>query len=1387
MGRKKPDFISLGNGEESRNILLKKLGTNITERFNILDIEGEGSSCVCYNAILLSENRVGRLKEFYPLGLVDGFTRHADNMLEYTASNFSEAEREKELFLKSHNKLKEIFMDKKEGSDISSFIPDFTVYESCDMNGNAPEHPTLYIWTENRKITLFSDFIKQIHRDYDNLPEHKLFTLLSTMITLTNRIGVLHEKGFLHLDIKPNNFGIPTFKENVLTDNIYLFDINTLHSVYEDMVTEDLGTIGYSAPEVRMQCNELINRRSDVYSIGCLLFAAITGEIEGYCDKAYDNIERLIKESELITATDSTNNIRLVELLCQLLKGLLIKQNDRRNYSCEDIVAALEQMRRLLLATEYNERINLKAVSEKLDKKPVKAEVLFLNHLYKHPLYEFSDNEAKEITVLVAGFGNHGQRFLDCCLQIGQMHNKKLNVTVATQNSESEKALYLKNRPALQEFFSVDDSFQESEKEKAYGNLYFKEVDFTTDFYKNDGIALDLAEKAPDYIFVSLGNDKVNYNAAKSFSTVAQCAKPEGYSVNYVLEKPIKNAENVGNAIILSKSVPRKELTELNRMGLNAHLVWIQDSNYSYKDVRKEFRKTYNYTSCIANVVSTKYKLKSIGIDCSDLNETADIFCEKVLLNEDKTNFNELVAVEHRRWVAEKICKGWTRQTNLQTCYNGFINDEKAKKHVCLVRSTPERDEDIKKIKFDENFFDNASIKQIEKLDELDALSVNLHRSLKKAANKTRKNDVTLENYKTQLRNLILGKRLVEYAYFDWCHCLISLWNKEKGAVSKYKGLKKRLETAIQAEDENGNYLIRKADQKKALEIINNIHLIYYPIVESLRYDDYKKKDEDLVQYIPFILTYKHNLDIVIPLRLSDSYNRYTKEVPVKDVFANVAAITIINPLKVCYVCCITEKNDIEQTRVLFKKINDYLVDGDYKTKVNVVIEWNKKNITSSADIQALKKELLQCDRIKAVEVVEMDATEKIREAICSLSKVSAIQKLNGLINLSEIFIDNVNKIPSFSLDSEFQIHANEACNFLNYIKSNKVLTVSDLFKISNARGKNTEFPEFFDEYKGIFEIYLKNRGLWKTLCRVLGENSSQAIEFGGKKAETDCCSKRFYAPVFAFDALKKVEVFLKKHNIIDNNSHVYRQHTDRCIVELNQVSQKCIYGFEKLFANIYYLCDEDSLLCYMKKTEAVIEANDLMIDNVSVDSLAGENFGYKKNQIDFILNSLNAQHLITNINWVDNSFSFCFTSQKSQQLLTKSGAILEMYVYIACLKSGLFDDVATSYEINRDGNENDKNEFDIVLTRGFKSAFVECKTTNSLENNYYDKLHDLTNEFGLNSKAILVADKYQKDESVQKYPDEILNYGKRKQILTVYDDAALNDIAKTLYDILKE
>ena len=62
-----------------------------------------------------------------------------------------------------------------------------------------------------------------------------------------------------------------------------------------------------------------------------------------------------------------------------------------------------------------------------------------------------------------------------------------------------------------------------------------------------------------------------------------------------------------------------------------------------------------------------------------------------------------------------------------------------------------------------------------------------------------------------------------------------------------------------------------------------------------------------------------------------------------------------------------------------------------------------------------------------------------------------------------------------------------------------------------------------------------------------------------------------------------------------------------------------------------------------------------------------------------------------------DNQFvSFTYATKRIKKLLTNAGNILEIYVYHKCLKSDLFDDVATSYEISWDGTPV-KSEFDIV------------------------------------------------------------------------------------------
>ena len=56
----------------------------------------------------------------------------------------------------------------------------------------------------------------------------------------------------------------------------------------------------------------------------------------------------------------------------------------------------------------------------------------------------------------------------------------------------------------------------------------------------------------------------------------------------------------------------------------------------------------------------------------------------------------------------------------------------------------------------------------------------------------------------------------------------------------------------------------------------------------------------------------------------------------------------------------------------------------------------------------------------------------------------------------------------------------------------------------------------------------------------------------------------------------------------------------------------------------------------------------------------------------------------------------------------------LELYVYKACLDSGLFDDVRTSAVVDWNGDEKDSpvsNELDVMCTRGITPVFISCKT----------------------------------------------------------------------------
>ena len=77
--------------------------------------------------------------------------------------------------------------------------------------------------------------------------------------------------------------------------------------------------------------------------------------------------------------------------------------------------------------------------------------------------------------------------------------------------------------------------------------------------------------------------------------------------------------------------------------------------------------------------------------------------------------------------------------------------------------------------------------------------------------------------------------------------------------------------------------------------------------------------------------------------------------------------------------------------------------------------------------------------------------------------------------------------------------------------------------------------------------------------------------------------------------------------------------------------------------------------------------------------------------------------------------------------------------------------------------NNFSKNEFDCIVTKGFSTVFIECKATGELSLDYYTKLFALSNTFGINMTAVIVADCIENEENQQ-----LIEHGEDFNIITI-------------------
>ncbi len=104
---------------------------------------------------------------------------------------------------------------------------------------------------------------------------------------------------------------------------------------------------------------------------------------------------------------------------------------------------------------------------------------------------------------------------------------------------------------------------------------------------------------------------------------------------------------------------------------------------------------------------------------------------------------------------------------------------------------------------------------------------------------------------------------------------------------------------------------------------------------------------------------------------------------------------------------------------------------------------------------------------------------------------------------------------------------------------------------------------------------------------------------------------------------------------------------------------------------------------------------------------------------------------------------SFLFRDLHIRSWLRDVGSVLELYVYKACLDTGIFGDVISSAVVRWDdvlGHGNVSNEIDVMAARGVIPLFISCKVSD-IKTEALNELAILRDRFGgKGAKAVIVS-----------------------------------------------
>jgi serine/threonine protein kinase len=170
--------------------------------------------------------------------------------------------------------------------------------------------------------------------DYDKV--------VNWMIPVSEALNYIHDRGLVHRDIKSSNIIITREGRPVL------MDFGIAHAADGTKLTQTgtvIGTPEYMSPEQAQ--GKTVDHRSDLYSLGVVLYECLTGKVPFKGDNPLTTIHKVIYEEHI---SINHNNYNLPGWLGTIVQKLLAKDKNQRFISGRLLSTALQKNETVVLA-----------------------------------------------------------------------------------------------------------------------------------------------------------------------------------------------------------------------------------------------------------------------------------------------------------------------------------------------------------------------------------------------------------------------------------------------------------------------------------------------------------------------------------------------------------------------------------------------------------------------------------------------------------------------------------------------------------------------------------------------------------------------------------------------------------------------------------------------------------------------------------------------------------------------------------------------------------------------------------------------------------------------------------------------------------------------------